>query len=920
MPIRREFVDWAKPALPAVIDRLKADYSIAGFCDLSKVIAVFPGSRAGRRFLELLAEKTGGRNIPPEVVTVGALPERLYQPKRPFANTLTQEFAWVEALQQIPRDRLSLVLSQIPPDEDVDAWIALGRMISAQHTELTADRIDFSDVAKRGAELPEFDESARWEALHDVQKAYLALLDSLDLWDIHTARLVAIDQQECRTDRDIVIVGAADLNQTLRAMLDQVADRVTAYVHAPLALADLFDSHGCLVPDAWEDRDVEIAAGQILVVDRPVDQADAVVRTLGALGGQRRVEDITVGLGDERLALPIQRRLEENEIPSAWVVARTLPETGPYRLLAAIADNLESGNLATTFAALIRHPDMTNWLRQQELEPGWLTAVDGYFASHFQRRLGEWLGNSAETETAQQVTEQVDSLLGPLSSGMRPLADWTRPLIQLLLTIYGHRKFDRNLDADRILIEAVQTIQEALEEHAELPTQLVPSVSAAQAIRLTLEEVLQKTLPQTPADDALSLLGWLELPLDDAPVLILTGCNEGMIPSSINSHLFLPNALRRHLGVTDNARRYARDAYALSALLHSREEITVIAGRRDMENEPLTPSRLLFAAAPEEIARRVEQFYGQPAPSRPTRSPFRATQPQSGFTIPRPVPLETPVVEIRVTAFRDYLRSPYRFYLRHVLGLSDSQQAAGELDAPAFGNLIHDVLSEFGQGPLRESVDDREIRAFLQEQLDKLVLETFGREIAVPIRVQIEQARARLHVFAGWQAEWARQGWRIVFAEVPQKSTPVPFEVDPGRSIQLKGRIDRIDRNIRDGRWMIFDYKTGDAAKSPEKVHLEKKEWVDLQLPLYRHLARPLGVEGDIGLGYITLPRDMSAIKEQIAGWSDEDLDAADEVARRVVRAVWAEEFWKELPAEPGWLTEFGPICQDGVFDREAIV
>lgn len=115
MPIRREFVDWTKPALPAVIDRLQADYAIAGFCDLSNVIAVFPGSRAARRFLELLAEKTSGRNIPPEVVTVGALPERLYQPKRPFANTLTQEFAWVEALQQIPRDRLSLVLSQIPP-------------------------------------------------------------------------------------------------------------------------------------------------------------------------------------------------------------------------------------------------------------------------------------------------------------------------------------------------------------------------------------------------------------------------------------------------------------------------------------------------------------------------------------------------------------------------------------------------------------------------------------------------------------------------------------------------------------------------------------------------------------------------------------------------------------------------------------
>ncbi len=35
-----------------------------------------------------------------------------------------------------------------------------------------------------------------------MQTAYLATLDALQLWDVQTARLVAIQQRECQTDRE----------------------------------------------------------------------------------------------------------------------------------------------------------------------------------------------------------------------------------------------------------------------------------------------------------------------------------------------------------------------------------------------------------------------------------------------------------------------------------------------------------------------------------------------------------------------------------------------------------------------------------------------------------------------------------------------------------------------------------------------
>ncbi len=105
------------------------------------------------------------------------------------------------------------------------------------------------------------------------------------------------------------------------------------------------------------------------------------------------------------------------------------------------------------------------------------------------------------------------------------------------------------------------------------------------------------------------MLGWLELPLDDSPVLVLTGFNEGKIPESINADAFMPNSLRTRLELTDNRRRYARDAYALTSVMHSRRRVILIAGRMDVKGNPVAPSRLWFAADPKSLTERVRRFY-----------------------------------------------------------------------------------------------------------------------------------------------------------------------------------------------------------------------------------------------------------------------------------------------------------------------
>ena len=102
-----------------------------------------------------------------------------------------------------------------------------------------------------------------------------------------------------------------------------------------------------------------------------------------------------------------------------------------------------------------------------------------------------------------------------------------------------------------------------------------------------LAEAEGAAIPPDPDRAAIELLGWLELHLDDAPVAIVTGFNEPYLPKTVNADAFLPNRLRSALGLEDNAARYARDAYQLTAILHSRDQVRLIAGRRNQHVEPV---------------------------------------------------------------------------------------------------------------------------------------------------------------------------------------------------------------------------------------------------------------------------------------------------------------------------------------------
>ncbi|MEI8371478.1 MAG: PD-(D/E)XK nuclease family protein [Planctomycetota bacterium] len=926
MTIKRIFLDWSRPALAAAVDYLVQRFASVGQLNLENVVLALPGGRAGRRLLEILVEQAEKRQLqlrPPRIVTAGKLPELLYEAKRPFAGSLIQQVAWIEALRVSDPRQVQTIVPSLPAQDDLLAWLSLGDMFGRLHRELAAEDLDFPSVALRGSQIEGFQEASRWQALAEIQKHYLATLDRLGLWDLQTARLVAIRNRECRSEAQIVLIGTADLNRSQRRMLDQVADRVTALVFAPPNLEDRFDEHGCVSPSAWLEQKIPLAAEQIEVADDPVDQAAAVVRTLADFDGRYNTEQIAIGVPDEQLVPYLQQRLRECDLPARYGVGVGIARSAPYRLIAAVADYVETSGFSA-FAALLRHPWVNDWLAAQGITGDWLSEIDRYRAEHLPHTLeGLWKGENTLPSPllgegqGVRAYQAIESLCRELRGTSRLLAEWTPPILELIVKVFGRAPLNTDIEPDRSILASCNKIREVLDEYRQVPAELMPSLQSTEVMRFVLRQVDGETIPPPPDHGAIEILGWLELALDDAPALVVTSFNEGNVPASLNSDLFLPNQLRRELDIEDNDRRYARDAYTLSVLVASKEHLRLITGRRSADGDPLLPSRLLFTCDDPTMAKRVMAFFSAEPASLSgaiTLGKLQAGQEQSRLEVPRPKRLAAPITSMRVTEFKDYLGCPYRYYLRHVLKLESLDDSAQELDGAAFGSLAHEVLHTLGKDPEVAAGKADVIANYLEAQLAAVVRSHFGKTPMPSILVQVEQLRRRLAALAQWQAAWAAQGWRIEHVEVSPAEGKAYLDVD-GQPMFLRGRIDRIDIQEASGNRMIFDYKTSDAAKSPEKAHRKKSgEWIDLQLPLYRHLVAGLGIEGPVDLAYINLPKDISAVGHLAAGWTQADFDDADQTATNVIRRVRAEEFWPPTNPPPVFSEEFAAICQDDRF------
>ena len=931
---------------------LRERYTVQVRCDLRELICVLPSSRGAQRFKSLSKGEMDSHGLEyaaPKVITIGQLAEFLHTPRIPVALEIEQTLAWAGVLRQQPPDHLKPLFPVIPPSESVGPWLDLAGTMRRLHEDLSANELTFRSVI----DVTETDsERRRWELLNTLFEQYLNSLSEAGVCDPHWARREAVMQGSCHAQGKVVLVGTSDLSDAIVAMLRAQNEELISIVAAPEGEAGRFDEFGCVETKGWLEHRLPLHDSQLLSAGDIADQATAVAESLVMLEDKFTIDQVTVGVTDESQVGPVEMELRGCGVDTSRNLGWSIAETAVGRLL----------NLASTYlqrrtwqslAALVRHADVARYITRQldtTSTSQWLTEIDQLLSNHFPVRTRDALVPKAQEACplATQVLQIVNQWLAGFMEPEQSVAKWSVTIEAWLDALYDHADdvsdttgqpqqdhgVSSGQDGESIPAtsgamparlsrteRAVDAVKRLTHRFAKLNAHLDLMIAGGAALEM-LSGRLADARVSDPADaNQLKILGWLDLALDDSAALVVVGLNHPFVPGAVTSDPFLPGTLRSKLRMSDNERRYARDVYAMHVMLSARDSIRFIVGRRAADQSPTPPSRLLAATEPANAARRVRNLLDGRREPMAVQHAWDRIVPSGDLPIPLLPGLGESgrVQTMSVTAFRDYLNCPYRFYLRHVLKLKPMDDATGELAANQFGDMVHGALEEFGKSPARDESDRERIEAALLQYLHEYVQDHYGSASSSAVTLQVAQAESRLKAVARQQAARVAAGWTIHASEAAVDETEgAGIDVD-GRRMGLRGRFDRIDYHAQTGKYAILDYKT--HGHRPEKKHLKKTEdgyqWIDLQLPLYRMMVPFLGIEADpstVELGYFNVSEKDEETKINIADFSEVQMAEAIEVISDCIRGIWAEHF--DPTPDRVQFDDYGMILQSGVASR----
>ncbi|MAX24739.1 MAG: hypothetical protein CMJ19_09575 [Phycisphaeraceae bacterium] len=909
MPTQRVYLDWQDAALPAAAQWL-LDHELA-----HDQLIVVPGSRAGRRLMELLLEKADGSLVdPPTITTIGSIAEKLITDLPAITCPSALQLALIHAAQQVDPEQLKQLTPNIPDHSQTLAWMSLIQPIERLLNMLGSAGLVPGDVMQQSTDWPDFAQHQRWEVVTQIHQQYVQLLEQLNLHDLNLQRIKALEENRITYTSPITLIGTVDINQLTCNMLDLVTGPITALIHAPQSHANHFGDYGQLDTQYWHQAPLDIPHDMRIVTHQPADQVAAMLSDLQSLSTEQTLsnDQLTIGVADEQLGPMVEQLTEKSGLKSRWHQQREIMFSRPVTLLSAITQYARS-NQTVDLASLLRHPDMQQFLYQQlpDLDH---TELDVYMIEHLQNQITQSSpGIEPKHGMLLEVSNRIHELIKTHLSGKTSLSQWAQRFSDLLSEIYASHQLKPHHPEDAILIEPLTHIARVLREWFTVSSavdQLAEKLDLQQAAELLRGEIANTPLPSPGAESVVEILGWLELHLDDAPHLYVLNFNEGFVPGDVKIDPFLPDSICEKLGLTCDKSRLARDRYMLEAIMHSRKHLRLIAGKMNLRNEPMLPSRLMLQCSDVLLAQTVIDYFQSPprfdAPLLPSKN-------QSDFLLHRPIPPEQPINQLPVTAFKDYIQCPYRFYLKHIRKLRTHEEYVPELSTMAIGNLAHHIFETFGKSDWIDCTDDKALEQYFSELLDQFCDQHYGKNPLPAVVIQREQLRLRLCVFAQKQARMRSEGWKIITPQIESKHT-VELMVND-EPFTLVGRIDRMDRHEKTGQLRIMDYKTSESSIDPDSKHRRKESdqsmaWVDLQLPLYRVLAASEIYDDKVQLGYCQLGKDLKKIGFDHADWSLDELDDALLIAKQIIRDVRNGIFWPPHDP-PAYEDGLGGICQD---------
>ncbi|MFC1497266.1 PD-(D/E)XK nuclease family protein [Verrucomicrobiota bacterium] len=935
MPINLHFSGWDEPIVTKVVEHLVTDRDAGPGkpLDIEDLLVVVPTRQAGRRLREALAlwcENNNTALLDAHVVT----PNYLFSQgldNSIIAGAVLTRSAWIHILMQADLADMGALFPSLNNERNFQWALNTGEIIQCLRDELSDGAYSINSIIEKyGDQLEEID---RWQNLATLENLYLDELEKMKKKDLCQSKIESA--KSFRLDASIKkIVVACVPDPTLLAIeaLKHLAEKypVNILVHAPKELKDTFDSWGRPETEHWRNVHIEISDWQkdVYLEGTPADQGRRVLKEISSHQNSFESGEIALGVPDRSVIPFLDKTLSAENLPP-FDPADAIAGKHPVGLLAACMFSFLQTRSYQSVADLLRHPDFLRHLeKEHDLKSlKILDQLDGfqnhYLPVNLKGMLLQYKDNPIGTSEERDDFTDLGKALGVVESVLRIFEG--NSFEEAWRSFYQHVYKSRQLKPanlrDAEFENAALAVDAVLREFREIMKSKV-KFDVVQLASIFVRRLAEKTYHRERSNEVIDLEGWLELPWNDRPFLIVTGMNEEFVPGGSLSDTFLPDSLRSTIKLRDDASRFARDVFLMQSMIKSRAETgstCFIVGKTATSGDPLKPSRLFFRCEDSVLPERVKKLLAE------TEDSHSRSYPEVVFQLK---PTKAEKVNntgedryISVTSFKDYLECPFRYYLKHQLGMEKTDDEKTGLDNMDFGNIVHEVLQTMGMDKkLWSSTNAKELGNKLSDLAAQQVVKRFGNPPSPFVVVSLMAAQERLRAAAQTQVDLVNEGWKIMDVETgaaKESSEKARWRFKRNGFI-ISGRIDRIDKHD-DGRIRIIDYKTFDKRKTPESEHLvkradntaeyndlvvtkqlkagpkeEHRRWQDLQLPLYAMIyTQRTEFPDNIELAYFGLPKATS--QTRIFPWNEFDearMVSAVKCMDGVLEGIKNEVFW----------------------------
>lgn len=324
----------------------------------------------------------------------------------------------------------------------------------------------------------------------------------------------------------------------------------------------------------------------------------------------------------------------------------------------------------------------------------------------------------------------------------------------------------------------------------------------------------------------LQIMGLLETRALDYETVIIASVNEGILPAGKSNNSYIPYELKKEYALPTFKEKDAVYTYHFYRLLHRAKKVHLLYNNLSEGINSGEKSRLIYQIQYENLPQHNITNY--------TVSPhFEVAEKHKKEITKTPEVLEKlkklATNGLSPSAITTYIRNPFDFYIRYVLGIDETDSVEETIEANTLGTIIHNSLEKLYK-PYVGEILSKEIIPLLQSNVNTVVAEqfqdvyksgdiSFGKNLII-----FEVAKRCVANFLNLEKTSLKEQKKLIIKQVEQNIeavfpvTELPFQ------IKIKGMVDRVD--IFENMLRIIDYKTGKVEARDLKI----SSWEELAL------------------------------------------------------------------------------------------